>query len=128
MTAPTSVDLAQRVLRRLAADDRTVAMAVRAVMELHCPYRIYDDCGHQPHDYAEDGSIPADLVELEGIGLVCEKGYLYSICRECCADVVEPHVFQRAVCNDHHEHLDPATACWPCPTVRAIGTALGVKP
>lgn len=84
--------------------------ALRAVLDLHKPFRIYDECGHN-HAEGEAG-----VIEVEEIGLVCEDGYQYSICGECCAD----DVYQKEECGSDHHH-----PCYPCPTVRAITSVLG---
>lgn len=140
MTAPTSITA--RIGSALGdAPWSPVAGAVAAVLERHRPLRIYDDCGHQPHEAGPNGGIPEGMVELEGIGLVCERGYRYSICLECCTG---RDGFQSELCAMDHHHVGEFVqsrlaesssmpegyrgACWPCPTVRAIAEALGVQP
>lgn len=110
--------------------------AVRAVLDIHRVVRIFDECGHH-HEYTEDGSVPDGLREISEIGLVCEEGYQFSICRECCTD---PEGAQSQLCELEHDQLGVQVRmnnagawvvrepCWPCPTVRAIAEALGVQP
>lgn len=149
MTAPTTPDLADRIRLQLdamgqqACEDPNAAVrgfvglsdTIRTVLDVHRPLRIYDDCGHQPHEYAEDGSVPAGMVEIEGVGLVCEEGYQFSICSECCTGM---DGYQSQHCESEHDHLGVQVAmatngrwvarppCYPCGTVRAISEQLGV--
>jgi hypothetical protein len=100
-----------------------LANAVEAVLEIHKPFRIFDECDHH-HEYAADGSLPEGVQEIENIGLVCEDGYQYSICRSCCT---EDSGYQVEHCADVHRHDGP-DPCWPCPTARAIAAQFGVGP
>jgi hypothetical protein len=79
---------------------------IQRVRDRHSEYRIYDECGHG-HDADEPG-----IGYAAEIGFVCEDGYMYSVCRECCtAD------------GEHTEHCatDHVPAdCWPCRTRKDI--------
>lgn len=88
-----------------------LADALRAVLDEHTPTPIYAECGHD-HDEGEAG-----VVDIDPIGLVCQDGYMYDICRECCMDADE----QIESCADHHDNRH----CWPCRTVRKITKAIG---
>lgn len=92
--------------------------ALEAVLDVHRPFHIYDECEHK-HEMPEGHKLPEGLHLIEDVGLVCDDGYLYSICRECCAD----DTFQNEECATYHKHSGDA-ACWPCPTVRAISQSL----
>ena len=85
-----------------AAAERTALRAkVAAALAIHCEWRIYDECGHQ-HAEGEPG-----VTEVEGMGLTCEAGYLYSVCYACETD--------EGVCReDSDEHP------YPCATRRAL--------
>ena len=76
-------------------------MSVQHVLELHIPFKIYEECGHE-HEEGEVG-----VVEVDDVGLTCEKGLLYTVCREC--DTVDGLV---------HEFTDEGL--WPCRTIRAL--------
>jgi hypothetical protein len=89
------------------------ADAVRAVLELHTPKRIYDECGHV-HTPEEPG-----ISEVNEIGLVCDDGYMYTVCGGCCSS----HGYQSENCADSHDH----TVCWPCLNVQAIADKLGIE-
>jgi len=52
-----------------------------AILKLHAPFKIYDECGH---DHSEDESPVA--FEINDVGMVCEDGYQYSVCIQCCTD------------------------------------------
>jgi hypothetical protein len=102
-------------MRDLAAEhEREVRAALQAridkALALHRETKIYDECGHK-HKMADDYTVPAGLHLIEEVGLTCEDGYQYSICRECCTD----DGYQTETCVDNHEHGGSA-ACWPCPT------------
>lgn len=98
----------------LTADAKFFAAGLRKVMALHSEQRIYELCGHR-HP-ANDPTAR----EASEVGFVCEDGYLYSICAECCADGGEQ---TERCCDDHDRGLYP---CWPCPTHLAIADGLGV--
>lgn len=63
--------------------DRITELEARleAVLTLHSPFGIYDECGH---DHTED---EPGVVEVDGIGLVCAEGKLYEVCRTCHYDM-----------------------------------------
>jgi hypothetical protein len=84
----------------------------RAVLDLHSEFKIYDDCGHQ-HHVGDPGAL-----SIENLGLTCEDGYEYSVCRECCTG--GSGEYQTEDCVNHHDHEDS----WRCVTVQAITTAL----
>lgn len=86
--------------------------AVLAVLDLHNEFRIYGECGHQ---HTETGN---GVLDVENVGLTCEDGYEYSICRSCCSD---GDSYQTEQCVDTHKH-----PCWPCPTHHVIATALDI--
>lgn len=58
--------------------------ALIEIWNLHAPYPIYDECGHD-HEYNEDGTLPEGIKDIDPIGLVCESGgWRYNICEHCC--------------------------------------------
>ncbi|HEY9475592.1 MAG TPA: hypothetical protein VIS06_17305 [Mycobacteriales bacterium] len=89
------------------------AAALHAVTGLHQPWRIYQPCGHD-HDTES-----ASVVYVDDVGLVCADGLAYTICTACCANGAG----QTERCADDHHR----GACWPCPTIRAVADALGIK-
>lgn len=90
-----------------AEDVPALIGAVRAVLELHAPLRIYDDCGHR--HTAED--VEAGRAKnISEVGYVCEDGFEYEICHECCTD----GEYQTEDCALHER------PCVPCPTVAAL--------
>jgi hypothetical protein len=91
--------------------------AIRAVLDIHKPYYIYEPCGHQ-HELTEDLQIPPGVRNVDDVGLVCDDGLLYTICFHCCAG---DHS-QTERCVSEHQHEEHA----PCPTVRTIATQLGL--
>ena len=88
-------------------------LAIEAVLALHQPWRIYQPCGH---DHDTEG---ASVVYVDDVGLVCADGLAYTICTACCANGAG----QTEQCADDHHR----GACWPCPTIRAVADALGIK-
>jgi hypothetical protein len=97
----------------LAEVDRLTAENGRA-RALHSEYKIYDECGHN-HRYSEDGDLEPGVIEVEDVGLTCEDGLQYVICRECCTHGGRQG--QTVTCVDDHDH----GVCWPCPTLQALG-------
>lgn len=98
------------LVAELAAREAALQAHIDKALELHRESKIYDECGHK-HKMADDYDVPAGLHLIEDVGLTCEDGYQYSICRECCTD----DGYQTETCVDNHEHGGSA-ACWPCPT------------
>ena len=82
--------------------------ALRAVVELHQPFGIYDECGHQ-HDEGEPG-----VIEVDAVGLTCEEGRIQTVCRGCDTE-------------DGEVDEDTSDGDWPCPTLRVIAERLGVS-
>lgn len=139
MTTSETAPLGVRINEKLDLPGGYAMMraALRGVIEVHRESRIFDDCGHH-HDYAEDGSAPAGLIEVPEVGLVCEaEGYQYSICWACCTGT---DGVQSEHCASEHDQLGVQVrmtaagkweyrgACWPCATVRAVAEALQVQP
>lgn len=89
---------------------------VEAVRALHRPLRIFGDCDHH-HDREDIGHDGVQLIPE--VGIVCEAGYQYTICRECCTD----GEFQRIDCADDHPH--DTAPCWPCRTAVALDSQNG---
>lgn len=59
--------------------DRITELEARleAVLTLHSPFGIYDECG----------LVLGVIVAADGIGLVCAEGKLYEVCRTCHYDM-----------------------------------------
>ena len=90
-----------------------MADALDAVLALHQPMRIYDECDHA-HEEGDPGVVDT------GEFVTCEDEYLYSICRSCCVENPEwPE--QAEWCADKHDHRRDGH----CATVAAITDALG---
>jgi hypothetical protein len=96
-----------------ALDPQACAKAVLAVLDMHSPYRIFNECGHE-HDPVEPG-----LYYIDEVGLVCEDGYAFAICAHCCAS----DDGQTEQCASYH--VDP-NLCYPCREIRAIAEQLGL--
>lgn len=71
-----------------AADAREVK-----IRELHRPYAIYDECGH---DHTLDDPQQPNVVNVNDIGLTCAK--MYDICRHCCCE----DIYQAERCLEHN--------------------------
>ena len=83
--------------------------ALRAVLEIHTPWGIYDDCGHDHQSTDGPG-----VLDIEDVGLTCEEGRVQTVCRHCALTEDEPD-------ENTCEHD------WPCPTVRAVAEKLEGK-
>lgn len=84
--------------------------AVQAVLDLHRPFRVYDEC-ECTDEQKDDGY----HVEVNDIGLTCN--HIYTVCGECCTD--DEYVTEACSYHDHREG-EPI-----CRTVKAIRDALG---
>jgi hypothetical protein len=82
--------------------------AILAVLELHCPWYVVEECGH---DHAEGES--GLRIETLEVGIVCEEGVRNTVCRACDTTDGEPR-----------EDTDEGE--YPCATVLAIERALGL--
>lgn len=91
----------------------SVLDALRAVLDKHSALRIYDECGHR---HTRDDVTAGVAKHVENVGFVCEDGFEYTVCRECCTG---GSGYQSVECAD--DHLLP---CHPCATVQAITDAL----
>lgn len=88
-----------------------VDRAVRAVLDVHPALKWYEDCASD-EDTAEGCSVPYDehfYVGDDGIW-TCEASRVQDVCAHCTND-------------DHERRVN-----FPCPTLTAIATALGVTP
>ena len=93
-------------------DVRTLVAALQAVLDLHRPFTIWDECDCTPEQKGDE----ATHVEVDEVGRTCNR--LYIVCEECCTG---PYG-QMEHCADDHDHtLNPVDRC---PTVRAIEEAL----
>jgi hypothetical protein len=102
-----------RMLATAAVDSFTAGLPATttpdtAVRALHREHKIYqEDCGH---DHTEDDP---GVLDITDVGLVCEEGYDYSICWECCT-YGSGEQSQECAGGDH------GATCWPCRTIRAL--------
>jgi len=86
--------------------------ALQAVLDLHRPFTIWDECDCTPEQKDDETT----HVEVDDVGRTCSR--LYVVCEECCTY----SGYQTEDCAAGHDHtLDPADRC---PTVRAIEEAL----
>lgn len=90
--------------------------AVRAVLALHEPFRIYEPCGHD-HNDPDDTT---DALDIDDVGLVCIDGYQYPVCTECCTR----NSYQTEECATYHSHSKGHRA--HCTTAKVLAEALGV--
>jgi hypothetical protein len=84
----------------------TAESRIDAALALHSEFRIYGECDHQ-HNEDDPG-----VKSIENVGLTCEDGYEYSICRECCTS---GSGYQSEDCAEHDRVF-----CWPCETSAAL--------
>ncbi len=91
--------------------------AVYALLALHSERRTYDACGHD-HPLNPDHTLPAGLVAVDEVGVVCEDGYEYSACSSCCCDT---NGYITEECATGHDG-----DCWPCLLHRTVADVLGL--
>lgn len=82
--------------------------ATARVRELHRAFRIYDDCGHEHTLEDVEAGRAKNVTE---VGYVCEVGYQFDICSECCTD----GEYQTEGCATDHDR-----PCYPCPTIAVL--------
>jgi hypothetical protein len=82
--------------------DLSRARIIQGLRNLHTPYDVYEACGH---NHALNDPLAQDV---PGIGMVCDKGIVQTICNHCCADL---EYGQRDVCATDHKHLDGYALC-----------------
>ena len=87
---------------------RSALAAIRSVAARHFPWDIYTECDCKPGHRDEDEPGVVDVAE---VGLVCQDGFLYSICVECCAVETPWDRNQREECANDHDHT--GDRCWP---------------
>jgi hypothetical protein len=84
--------------------------AIARIRELHRPWKVYGECGHEHTD--GDGSF-----EIDDVGLTCGLGYMYSVCELCCLHG-DGESEQTEDCWAAHNHTKDDTAY--CATMRVI--------
>jgi hypothetical protein len=82
---------------------------IERIRLLHREHKIYDECGHK-HTEADEG-----VRNISDVGLVCDEGYMYSVCHYCCTDSVGD---QTEECVSEHDHSTGL-----CATRRALKNA-----
>ena len=112
MALPISSPAVQGLLES-AADVPRLLAALDAVLRLHRPHRIYDEC---EHEHTED-EVRAGTAVDAGEFFACEESFERVVCRHCCA--ADGYGQTEDCATDH-----AADECWPCPTAQAITRAL----
>ena len=82
--------------------------ALREAVELHRPFELYDECGHE-HRSDELG-----VEDISEVGLCCKDGLVGTICYECGTDDGE-------VWEDSDEYE------LPCATLKRLAAGLGLE-
>jgi hypothetical protein len=76
----------------------TTAELITELRELHRPFGIYDECGH---DHTEEQLEAGDCLEIDEVGLTCEDGLMYQVCEHCC---IKEWFGQTEDCASDHKH------------------------
>jgi hypothetical protein len=101
----------------LAQQSRDRALErIEKVREIHTPWGIYTECGHE-HTEAELEAEGSTVREIDLVGLVCEEGLMYRVCRACCVEPGWSEGFQTETCATKHLHTPDGPVC---PTVAAL--------
>ncbi|CAH0255875.1 hypothetical protein SRABI83_03242 [Arthrobacter sp. Bi83] len=94
------------------ADRRDLLAAIDAVIALHRPIKVYDECecpeGTHPEDYEW-----IDCEDYNG----CENSFTHYACEECCTSFD----YISEACSDHHTHSKDEGH--RCPTIKALEAA-----
>lgn len=80
------------------------------IRAIHTPWGIYTECGHEHTD--DEAADPASTVrEVDLVGLVCDEGLLYRICKFCCVEPGSFEGFQTETCSTRHTHTPEGPVC-----------------
>lgn len=102
----------ERCARALRAE-RERSPVIARIRSLHRPYKIYDACDHK---HTDEDRAAGRAVAVEDVGLTCEDGLMYVVCRECCTD----GGYQTEVCATEHQHS-------PGPEIPICSTAVALE-
>ena len=105
-------------LNRWADEVERLEAERAAILKLHAPFKIYDECGHKHTNHDLDSGL---AIEVEECGLVCEDGYQYSVCYHCCTDDTGD---MTEWCMDHDHGKDKPI----CATVALLTNPQGDTP
>ena len=108
--------MANRAVHGLADEVRKLKVRIEAVREIHAPWGIYSECGHD-HTEAELEDEASPVKEVDLVGLVCDEGLMYRVCRSCCVEPGWSEGFQTETCATKHTHTQDGPVC---PTVAAL--------
>lgn len=86
--------------------------AIKAVLEIHTPHKIYDECEHE-HGYDDPALIDT------GDFTTCQEAWMYDICRACCTAGLDNDQTEDCASDHRHGPVSPI-----CPTVDAIAICL----
>lgn len=101
---------AQRTVDKVAA---LIGEIKKPIRELHKPFGVYDNCGHDHNDAELADEI---CLRVDDVGLTCDEGLMYEICRECCTN----GDYQTEECGTNHRHVKGKPIC---PTIAALDGA-----
>jgi hypothetical protein len=85
-------------------------IGIAKVREIHSPWGIYTECGHE-HTEAELDDEASTVHEIDLVGLVCEEGLMYRVCRSCCVEPGWAEGFQTETCASKHTHTTDGPVC-----------------
>lgn len=88
--------------------------ALEAVVALHKPITLYEECGHTHEDNEPN------VMDVPDVGFVCQDGKLYDVCNECCTDGDS----QNETCAGDHDHGKDKPIC---KTIAVIKNARDAK-
>lgn len=81
--------------------DISRARLIQGLKNLHVPYDVYTDCGHQHSDRDDQALF------IEGLGWTCVDGLVETVCQHCCVS----ETAQAQVCVDKHDHKPDRALC-----------------
>lgn len=101
---------AQREVDKVA---RLIADIEGPIRELHRPFGIYDECGHE---HTEAHLEWGDCLDIMEVGLTCEDGLMYRVCTHCCVtEGFGGGQTEECVTNHQHDKAGPI-----CKTMAAL--------
>jgi hypothetical protein len=88
-------------ITRALMSPETAIERLEALRALHQPFGIYTECGH---DHVEEDFEAGRCIEVDLVGLTCEEGLMYRICKHCCTDDAHFEQYQTEHCATAHDH------------------------
>ncbi|MGH7743325.1 MAG: hypothetical protein ACREQ5_00685 [Candidatus Dormibacteria bacterium] len=105
MSTTTNIFMTATPESVMTATPESIKKALLDVLDVHLPTRIYKHCGHT---HTEDDIYENNAIKVRGVGIVCEYGYVNTVCSQCCHGT---NRYQTEYCAAIHDHSN-GYLCW----------------